>query len=99
MNGRIIEEIELLEFIKFVEKKNKRFQASILQAVEDSFNQDLIDFRRENPTVSKDEYIKYKVKNQAKFKEMRKLILDWSNDYTRAIYKAIFGTDFEGNLR
>ena len=99
MEGRIIEEVSIVEFITFIEKKNKRFQATILQAIEDSFSQDVMNYRRENPTVTKDEFIKFKLKNQEKFKEIRKLVLDWSNDYTRSIYKAIFGTDFEGNLR
>lgn len=99
MEGRIIEEISIIEFIRFIEKKNKRFQATILQSIEDSFNQKLIDYRRDNPNATKDDFIQFKLKNQEHFREVRKLVLDWSNDYTRSIYRAIFGTDFEGKLR
>lgn len=38
-------------------------------------------------------------KESEEYKQIRKVVLDWSNDYTRAILKIIFGTDFEGTMR
>ena len=99
MDGRIIEKVDISKFIGEIDHKNKRFQYVILQAIEDSFAQDLTDFVRNNPNISRAELLKYKETNNTKYKEIRKLILDWSNEYTRAIYRTIFGTDFEGNLR
>lgn len=34
-----------------------------------------------------------------KYNEIRKLYLDFSNDYTRSIFRIIFGTDFEGVIK
>jgi hypothetical protein len=38
-------------------------------------------------------------RDSKEFKEVRKVILDRSNDYTRSILKLIFGTDFEGYIK
>lgn len=38
-------------------------------------------------------------KNDPKYLDIRKLCLDWSNDYTRSILRIIFGTDFEGQIK
>jgi len=99
MDNRIIEGLSIVDLIKIIEKKNKRFQAIILQSLEESFNQDLQDYLYKNKNLSEKEIENFKINNKNKYMEIRKIILDWSNDYTRSIFKTIFGTDFEGNLR
>jgi hypothetical protein len=66
--NKIIKQIDLFEIIRFIGKRNKVFQAMILQEIESIINKD------------SDEY-----------KQIRKLILDGFNNYTRNIMKIIFG--------
>ncbi len=38
-------------------------------------------------------------KDSEEYKQIRKLILDSYNNYTRSIVRAIFGSDFEGIIK
>lgn len=38
-------------------------------------------------------------KDTKEFSQIRKLILDGFNNYTRSVLRVIFGNDFEGNIK
>lgn len=68
----VIQGLDLLDVIHFVSKKNKKFQAILLQDVEQVLGKDTLEYA-----------------------EVRKLILDSYNSYTRSILRVIFGNDFD----
>jgi translation elongation factor EF-4 len=68
----VIQGLDLLDVIHFVSKKNKKFQAILLQDVEQVLGKD-----------------------SQQYAEVRKLILDSYNSYTRSILRVIFGNDFD----
>lgn len=70
--GEFIQGLDILDFIQYVEKKNKRYQAIFLQGLEEELGKD------------SQSYI-----------VARKLFLDCFNNYTRSIFRVIFGNDFE----
>lgn len=37
-------------------------------------------------------------KNSPEFSRIRKIVLDNTNEYTRSILRAVFGTEFEGKI-
>jgi hypothetical protein len=69
----IIQGIDLLDIISFIGKKNKKFQASMLQDMENVLGKDSIEFS-----------------------QVRHIVLDGLNEYTRLVLRAIFGNNFEG---
>lgn len=71
--GVIIQNLDLIDIVGFINRKNKKFQAAMLQEAERILG-------KESP----------------EFMQMRHVILDGLNEYTRLILKAIFGTNFEG---
>ena len=99
----IIQEIDILEHVPAVSKKNKRFQAILLQNTEELFAENgdkFINYLLRNPDLTTEEIIaKYKESRSSLYTFQRKLLLDWSNGYTRSILRLVFGTDFEGKLR
>jgi len=68
----IIQGLDVLDVVYFVKKKNKKFQAILLQDIEQVLGKD-----------------------SPEYAEVRKLILDSYNSYTRSILRVIFGNDFE----
>lgn len=76
MNGEVIEGLDIIEVLKFNEKKVKKYQAMFLQDLE---------------TIVP--------KNSEEFSKIRKLYLDWSNEYSRSLIRLIFGDDFEGQIK
>lgn len=70
--GNVIQGLDLMDVVYFVQKKNKKFQAILLQDVENVLNKDSEEYR-----------------------EVRKLVLDSYNAYTRSILRVIFGNDFD----
>jgi len=70
--GTILQGVDALDIIRFVENKNKRIQATFLGEVEKIIPRD-----------------------SEEFGKIRKLYLDYSNGYERAVLTAIFG-DVEG---
>ena len=73
MGDKILQEVEIVDFVRLISKQNKRFQAIYLTNLED--------------VLDKDSFIL-----------VRKIFLDWSNEYTRIILKNLFGSSFEGEL-
>jgi hypothetical protein len=71
--GVIIQNLDLVDIVGFINRKNKKFQASMLQEAETILGKD-----------------------SSEFVQMRHVVLDGLNEYTRLILKAIFGTSFEG---
>lgn len=69
----IIEGVDLLDIVSFIGKKNKKFQASMLQEIEDILEKD-----------------------SPEFSQIRHVVLDGLNEYTRLVLKSLFGTNFEG---
>ena len=74
-NNGVIQEIDVLEMIRNVGKRNKRLQAVLLSAIEETVG-----------------------KNTPEFSKFRKLILDETNGFTRAVVRDVFG-DIEYMLR
>ncbi|NMC34393.1 MAG: hypothetical protein GYA36_18365 [Veillonellaceae bacterium] len=72
-DGQIIKGLDVLDLMKFIKSKNKRYQAIALQSLEEII-----------PDKKSDEFI-----------YIRKLLLDTLNNYTRAIFRIIFGVDLE----
>ena len=72
MTGNVIQGLDLMDVIFFVGKKNRKFQAILLQDVENVLGKDTQEYQ-----------------------EVRKLILDSYNAYTRSILRVIFGNDFD----
>ena len=68
----IIQGLDVLDVVYFVKKKNKKFQAILLQDIEQVLGKD-----------------------SPEYAEVRKLILDSYNSYTRSLLRVIFGNDFE----
>lgn len=68
MGSTVIQDLEVLDIIKAISKRNKRLQAKLLQTLEASMN-----------------------KNSTEYQEVRKIILDELNGYTRFIVKELFG--------
>lgn len=68
MTASIYEEVDLLDIIRNVGRKNKRLQAKLLQQLEQIMDRD-----------------------DPRFEEARKYILDEVNSYTRSIIQTIFG--------
>jgi len=68
MSDTIIQELDTLDLVKGIERKNKKMQAILLQKLE---------------LVVK--------KGSTEYEEYRKVILDESNNYARAIVRLIFG--------
>lgn len=99
MNTKLIEELSVEDFVIQISRKNKLHQAIALQAVEDYYSDELDDWKRNHPSSSFSEIEQFKELNKTKFKRVRKIFLDWSNEYTRSVLKTIFGNDFEGNLK
>lgn len=71
-SSNIIQEMDLIDVIYFVGKKNRKYQAILLHDIEEVMGKD-------NP----------------KYAEVRKLILDAFNNYTRSMLRIIFGNDLE----
>jgi hypothetical protein len=99
MGTKVIEELSAEEFMKQIYNKNKLHQAIALQAVEDSFANELLEWKKKNPIASHEEFVEHNEINKTKFRELRKIFLDWSNEYTRSIIKLVFGSEYEGNLK
>jgi hypothetical protein len=74
--GRLIQGMDIIEYITNLLQKNRKYQAIMLQEIENILGRD-----------------------SEEFSQVRKIILDKSNDYTRSILKSIFGTDFEGYIK
>jgi len=74
-NNGVIQEVDVLEIIRNVGKRNKRLQAVLLSAIEETVG-----------------------KNTPEFSKFRKLILDETNGFTRAVVRDVFG-DIEYMLR
>jgi len=74
-NNGVIQEIDVLEMIRNVGKRNKRLQAVLLSAIEETVG-----------------------KNTPEFSKFRKLVLDETNGFTRAVVRDVFG-DIEYMLR
>ena len=68
MTDKVIQEMDILELVRSIGRKNKKMQAILLQSLEK-----LVD------------------KDSKEYEEMRKVILDESNNYSRAIVRIIFG--------
>jgi hypothetical protein len=68
MSDKVIQEMDTLELVRSIGRKNKKMQAILLQKLET-----LVD------------------KDSKEYEEMRKVILDESNNYSRAIVRIIFG--------
>lgn len=74
-NNGVIQEVDVLEIIRNVGKRNKRLQAVLLSAIEETVG-----------------------KNTPEFSKFRKLVLDETNGFTRAVVRDVFG-DIEYMLR
>ena len=74
VDGEIIQGLDLQDLVKLIAKKSGKFQAILLQDLEE--------------VLPKDKY-------PGEFTQVRKLVLDSYNDYTRSVMRAIFGNDFE----
>jgi len=74
-NNGVIQEVDVLEMIRNVGKRNKRLQAVLLSAIEETVG-----------------------KNTPEFSKFRKLVLDETNGFTRAVVRDVFG-DIEYMLR
>jgi len=72
----IINGLDAIDTITFIRKKTKRFQALLLDDVENVIDKDSEDFIK-----------------------VRKLILDYFNDYTRSIIRLIFGDIEKENVQ
>jgi hypothetical protein len=68
MSGEIIQEVHVLDIVKYIARKNKKLQAILLQKLEET-----IDPRAEGYT------------------DFRKLILDETSNFSRAIVRQVFG--------
>lgn len=68
MMDKVIQEISILDVIKYVGKKNKKLQAILLQEIE-----------------------KYIEKDSEAYTELRKVILDETSNFSRAVIRQIFG--------
>lgn len=73
---KIIQELDLIDIVGLIDKKKRKFQAIMLQEIEEVLNPE-----------------------SEEFAKVRKSVLDWSNNYTRSIMRAIFDTDFEGVMK
>lgn len=71
----VIQEINVLDIVRNVGKRNKRLQAVLLSAGEEAIG-----------------------KNTPEFSRFRKLVLDETNGFTRAVVRDVFG-DIEYMLR
>ena len=100
---QIIQGLDLLDLIPQILRKNKKFQAILLQNTEELFaenNEEFIRFLNKNEGISTEELInEYKRSKRTLYTYQRKLLLDWSNGFTRSLLRLIFGTDFEGKLK
>ena len=67
-SGEVIQEIQVLDIVKYIARKNKKLQAILLQKLEETIN-------------TQDEG----------YSEFRKLILDETSNFSRAIVRQIFG--------
>ena len=74
-SGNVIQEVNVLDIVRNVGKRNKRLQAVLLSAGEAVMG-----------------------KNTAEFSRFRKLVLDETNGFTRAVIRDVFG-DIEYLLR
>lgn len=99
MNTKIIEGLSTETFIEQIGKKNKLHQAIALQALEDSFANELLEWKTTNKVTDVNQIHLHVEENKKKYKELRKILLDWSNEYTRSIIRIVFGDSFEGNLK
>lgn len=68
MDENIVQELNTIELVRSISRKNKKLQAILLQHLE-----------------------LYMDKNSPEYEEYRKVILDETNNLTRAIVRAIFG--------
>lgn len=75
-SGRIIQGMDLIDVLKFIARKNRKFQAVILTELEEIFDNSKID------GLGRD---------SKEFHLIRKLFLDGWNDYTRSVMRTIFG--------
>ncbi len=66
--GVVIQGLDVIDVIRFIIKKNKKFEAIILSELEE-----ILDPKSDE------------------FNLIRKLFLDGFNDYTRSIFRVIFG--------
>jgi hypothetical protein len=72
MGNLIIQGLDPLDVAGFVSKKNKKYQAILLQDIEEILGKD-----------------------SEEYKQIRGLILDSYNDYTRSILRVVFGNTFD----
>jgi len=68
MSGEVIQEIQVLDIVKYIARKNKKLQAILLQKLEETIDPEA-----------------------GGYTEFRKLILDETSNFSRAIVRQVFG--------